>query len=173
MECNVIHSPLDPIFQVTYDVNGGVTGMLSERDHLPERLKEIIEEFEFSEAREKVELLLYYSERMPDLPDELGRGEDEMQLVEECMTPVYVAAQMEDNRMFFYFDVPPESPTVRGFAAILAEGLDGTSPQEVLNVPNNFFTAMGLEGVLTMQRMNGISAILAYMKRLAARALEG
>jgi cysteine desulfuration protein SufE len=80
---------------------------------------------------------------------------------------------MEDNRMSFYFDVPPESPTVRGFAAILAEGLDGTSPQELLNVPNNFFTAMGLEGVLTMQRMNGISAILAYMKRLAARALEG
>lgn len=147
--------------------------MLSDRDHLPERLKEIMEEFEFSEAREKVELLLYYSERMPDLPDELVRGEDEMQLVEECMTPVYVAAQLDENRMSFYFDVPPESPTVRGFAAILAEGLDGTTPQEVLNVPNNFFTAMGLEGVLTMQRMNGISAILAYMKRLAARALEG
>ncbi|MGW8251366.1 MAG: SufE family protein [Anaerolineales bacterium] len=139
---------------------------------LPERLQEIIEEFEYSEGREKVELLLYYAERMPDLPDNFFQNRDDMEFVEECMTPVYVAAQLKDNRMTFYFDVPAESPTVRGFAALMAEGLEGTTPQEVLTVPNDFFLAMGLENVLTMQRMNGISAILGHMKRLAARALE-
>lgn len=139
---------------------------------IPVRLQEIIEEFEYSEGREKVELLLYYAERMPDLPDTYREKREDMDLVEECMTPVHVAAEVKDQRMSFYFDVPAESPTVRGFAALIAEGLEGVTPQEVLEVPNDFFLAMGLEKVLTMQRMNGIAAILAHMKRLAARALE-
>ena len=74
--------------------------------------------------------------------------------------------------MHFYFDVPPESPTVRGYAALLAEGLDGLSPQEILAVPSDFYLEMGLAEVLTHQRMNGISAILAHMKRLAVAEIQ-
>jgi cysteine desulfuration protein SufE len=88
------------------------------------------------------------------------------------MTPVYVTAEANDNRLTFYFDVPEESPTVRGFAAILAAGLDDVTPEEVLKVPNDFFFAMGLDSMLTMQRMNGFSAILAHMKRLSAQSIQ-
>ena len=42
-----------------------------------------------------------------------------------------------------------ESPTVRGFASILSQGLDGATPEQVLKVPNDFFDHMGLEHVLT------------------------
>lgn len=147
--------------------------MSQTKNSIPERLQEIIEEFEYSEGREKVELLLYYSERMPDLPEHFREKRGDMELVEECMTPVHVAAEVKDHHMTFFFDVPAESPTVRGFAALIAEGLESATPQEVLEVPNDFFLAMGLEKVLTMQRMNGIAAILAHMKRLAAQVLEG
>ncbi len=140
---------------------------------LPARLQEIVEEFEYCEGREKIELLLAYAVRLPDLPDWLRDEHDTMEQVEECMTPVYVKASLQDGGMTFYFDVPQESPTVRGFAALMAEGLDGATPEQVLSVPNDFFYAMGLERVLTMQRLNGMGAILAYMKRLAAQALGG
>jgi cysteine desulfuration protein SufE len=90
-----------------------------------------------------------------------------MEPVPECMTPVFVQARQQDGRMHFYFDVPEESPTVRGFAALMAEGLDGTTPQEILAVPGDFFHSMGLDQVLTHQRLNGLGAILAHMKRLA------
>lgn len=73
--------------------------------------------------------------------------------------------------MFFHFDIPPESPTVRGFAVIAGEGLDGATPEEVLAVPNAFFREMGLDGVLSQQRLGGMAAILAHMKRLAVQAL--
>jgi cysteine desulfuration protein SufE len=95
-----------------------------------------------------------------------------MDQVHECMTPVFVQSQLQDGGMHFYFDVPPESPTVRGYAALLAEGLDGLSPQEILAVPNDFYLEMGLAEVLTHQRMNGISAILAHMKRLAVAEIK-
>jgi len=140
---------------------------------LPERLREIIEEFEYCEGREKVELLLEYAERLPELPDWLKDEHDTMEQVEECMTPVFVKASLQAGGMTFYFDVPQESPTVRGFATVMAEGLDGATPEQVLAVPNDFFFAMGLDRVLTMQRLNGMSAILAYMKRLAVQAEEG
>jgi cysteine desulfuration protein SufE len=74
--------------------------------------------------------------------------------------------------MVYYFDVPPESPTVRGYAAILGEGLRGATPEQVANLPGDFFQDMGLHKVLSHQRLRGISAILAYLKRLAREYLN-
>jgi cysteine desulfuration protein SufE len=69
--------------------------------------------------------------------------------------------------LFYHFDVPPESPTVRGFAATLQQGIDGSTPEQVQAIPIDFFLQMGLQEVLTGQRLFGISAILAHMKALA------
>lgn len=139
---------------------------------IPARLQEIIDDFQISEGREKVELLVYYSEQMPSLPPHLKERHEDMQQVEECMTPVFVKAEIKDRGMHFYFDVPPESPTVRGFAAIIAEGLDGATPEQILKVPSDFYQQMGLEQILTSQRLNGFLAILAHIKRLAAESLD-
>jgi cysteine desulfuration protein SufE len=141
------------------------------QETIPPRLEEIIEDFELCEGREKIELLLQFSENMPPLPERLRGSHDSMEQVQECMTPVFVKAETQDGKMHFYFDVPPESPTVRGFAAILAEGLDGLKPQEIIGVPNDFFFRMGLENLLTLQRLNGFAATLAHIKRLAAQQL--
>ncbi len=146
--------------------------MIDAQNQIPARLNEIIEDFQFVEGREKIELLIEYSEKLPSLPDYLQNEHETMDRVEECMTPVFVKAETIYGKMHFYFDVPRESPTVRGYAAILGEGLDGATPEEVLNVPNGFFLDMGLEKVLTGQRLNGISAILAHMKRLALAAQQ-
>lgn len=139
--------------------------------NIPARLAEIIEDFELSEGREKIEMLVDYSERMSPLPDRIAQNRNAMEEVPECMTPVFIAAETVDGGMHFYFDVPPESPTVRGFASILSQGLDGATPEQVLRVPNDFFYRMGLENVLTAQRLKGFSSILAHMKRLATEAL--
>jgi cysteine desulfuration protein SufE len=139
---------------------------------LPERLEEIIEDFKFSEGREKIELLVDFAERMPPLPESLTENHQNMEQVHECMTPVFVKAQLVNGGMHFYFDVPAESPTVRGFAAILAQGLEGTPPDQILNIPNDFYYTMGLNEVLTMQRMRGFDGILAHLKRLAVEAIN-
>lgn len=146
--------------------------MSEENEKIPTQLQEIIEDFAFCEGREKLELLLEYSERMPPLPEWLQEKHADMDQVQECMTPVYVQATTENGKMSFFFDVPAELPTVRGYAAIMAEGLQGATPEEVLSVPAGFYLQMGLEKVLTQQRLNGISAILAHMKRLALKTIQ-
>ncbi len=138
---------------------------------LPARLQEIVDEFQWAEGREKLELLLEYSRQMPELPERLRAARDTMEQVHECMTPVFVLAEREDQGLHFYFDIPQEAPTVRGYAGVLGVGLEGAQPEEVLHIPGNFYEEMGLQDVLTPRRLNGAHAMLAYLKRLATREL--
>jgi cysteine desulfuration protein SufE len=139
---------------------------------IPPQLSEIIEDFQWSEGREKLELLLQYAEELPPLPERFADKAKAMEPVEECMTPVFLQSELQDGKMVFFIDVPPSSPTVRGFASILIKGLEGLAPEEVLKVPADFFEKMGLDKVLTHQRLNGMSAILAHMKAQSVRHLE-
>ena len=139
---------------------------------LPPRLAEIVDDFTMAEGREKLEMLLQYSDGLPPLPDWLKGREADMEAVPECMTPVSVAAEMKDGGMVYHFIVPPESPTVRGYAAILAEGLNGVPPGQVLNLPADFYLQMGLQQVLTNQRLNGMAALVAHVKRLALEHIK-
>ena len=134
---------------------------------LPVRLQEIVEDFNYCEGQEKLEYLLEFSENLPPLPPKFeGKRKSEDQ-VHECMSPVFVYVEKENGRILYHFDIPPEAPTVRGFAAVLKEGLDSCTPQQIESVPNEFYLQMGLQNVLSGQRLNGIGAILRYMKELA------
>ncbi len=145
--------------------------MTDHSPQLPPRLQSIVDDFEQAEGRDKLELLLDFSAQMPPLPEHIAAQRESFDSVPECMTPVFVYAETTDGRLYFYFDVPPESPTVRGYAALMAEGLAGATPEQVLAIPGDFFNAMGLQQVISYQRIKGISAILAHMKRLAMQAI--
>ena len=145
---------------------------MENNEKLPPALSEIVEDFSWCEGREKLELLVQFSEMMPELPAWLNIDHETMDQVSECMTPVFIHVENENAHLKFYFDVPKESPTVRGFAAIMSKGLDGSMPEEILQIPNDFYLKMGLEKVLTHQRLNGLTAMIAHIKRLAALELE-
>ncbi|HFE66480.1 MAG TPA: SufE family protein [Chloroflexi bacterium] len=139
---------------------------------LPDRLKEIVEDFSFLEGREKLEYLLEFSENLPPLPRWLEGKQADMDQVHECMTPVFIYPERRDGRIFFHFDIPAESPTVRGFASILQQGLGWAAPEAVQAIPFDFYRQMGLQDVLSGQRLNGMSAMLAHLKNLAGGAGE-
>jgi cysteine desulfuration protein SufE len=140
---------------------------------LTPRLQEIVEDFEWCEGREKIELLIQFAQDMPALPDWMEDDHANLDQVHECMTPVFIRSETEDGKMRFYFDVPKSAPTVRGLASILGQGLEEATPEEILRVPGDFYLKMGLQDVLTHQRLNGFVGILAHMKRLATKELSG
>lgn len=147
--------------------------MVSNMSELPERLQEIVDDFAECEGTEKLEYLLEFAESLPPLPDWLQGESDNMQEVHECLTPVFVFGRTQNTHMHYYFDAPIDSPTVRGFATILMEGVNGSlTPQGVLDIPDTFYLATGLQKVLSGQRMNGMSTFLRYMKNIAAEELS-
>jgi cysteine desulfuration protein SufE len=92
-----------------------------------------------------------------------------MEQVHECQAPVFLHTEMVDGRVQFHFDIPPESPTVRGYAAILAAGLNGASPEEVIATPEDVYILLGLHEAITPQRLRGLHALMGYMKRQVRR----
>ena len=146
--------------------------MTSAQNGVPDALAEIIQEFRASDDREKLELLLEFSDGLPALPDHLESVKDQWEMVEECQSPVGIHAESDDGTMKFFFAIPESAPTVRGFASIMLEGTAGATPEAVLQIPSDFFVEMGLQKVLSPQRLNGIGAVLAHMKRLSVAHLQ-
>jgi cysteine desulfuration protein SufE len=72
-----------------------------------------------------------------------------------------------------FFDAPPESPTVRGFAGILREGLEGAPWEDVLAVPKDFYSGMGLGEVVSPLRLRGMGAILNRLQRQVREQVDG
>lgn len=139
---------------------------LQERiDRCPPALQAIIEDFRAAPPRDRMEYLIEYALSLPPLPDRYQAQRDSLEQVHECQTPVFLATEINDNAVYFYLDIPPESPTVRGYAAILVEGLNGTTPDAVLATPEDVYMLLGLHEVITPQRVRGLHALLGYMKK--------
>jgi len=60
---------------------------------------------------------------------------------------------------------PREAPTTRGFASILAQGLDGMTVDEVLAVPDDYPQTIGLNDAVSPLRIRGMTAMLGRAKR--------
>lgn len=138
---------------------------------LPPQLQEIVDDFASMSREEKLETLIGYAETFPPLPDRFKEARDQMEAVPECMTPVFLVAEKQPGGgILFHVDCPPQSPTVRGLAMILVNGLNGSSLEEILAVPADFFLPMRLEEAISQQRLNGFTAVLAHMKQAAVKA---
>lgn len=132
---------------------------------LPKRLQEIVETFSRGSRDLRAQGLLQYGDRLPDLPERLREDRDALEQVHECQTPFFLAVDVEgDGVVRLHFDAPEEAPTVRGYAGILHAGLDGARATEILEIPDDFYTQMGLAEVVSPMRLRGMSAIIARMK---------
>ena len=141
--------------------------------NLPPKLQEIVDDFATMTREDKIETLIAYAESFPPLPDWLLEERDKMEPVPECMTPVRLFGEKQpDGGVRFHFDIPPQSPTVRGLASILANGLNGLKPEEIISTPADFFVPMKLEEAITHQRINGFIGVLAHMKQAAVRLMD-
>ncbi len=132
---------------------------------LPPALEEIVEDFRFSPKEMRLQMLLDYSRGLPPLPERYADAHELLERVEECQTQFFVAVEVEGDCVHLFFDAPPEAPTTRGYAGILAAGLDGASVDEVLETSPDFALSMGLGELVSPLRLRGMSAILARIKR--------
>jgi cysteine desulfuration protein SufE len=133
----------------------------------PAALHDIIETFRSAAPAQHLELLMTYVGRLPALPEELQRSRDTMEQVDECMTPVFLAAQLRDGKVFYHIDVPSDAPTMRGFAGLLYVGLNGATPTAIAATPGDLCQQLGLHKALGSLRSRGFTALLRRMQRNA------
>jgi cysteine desulfuration protein SufE len=130
------------------------------------RLQEIAEDFGAVPDKERLQLLLEFSEELPPLPARYAERRDLLEQVPECQTPLFLAVEVDDDgAVHLFFDAPPEAPTTRGFAGILHAGLDGLGAAEILQTPGEFSSQLGLQDLVSPLRLRGMAAMLARIKR--------
>ena len=131
---------------------------------MPAALAEVVSEFAEVTGQDKLRLLLEFADELPDLPADLE--EAAMEPVPECQSPLFLHVDDEDRaNVRLYFSAPAEAPTTRGFASILASGLDGQPADDILAVPDDFYANLGLAALISPLRLRGMSAMLTRIKR--------
>lgn len=129
------------------------------------KIEEIIELFRDIDNETRLQLLLDYSKKLPAIPEKYRSIEQkEIHRIAECRTPVSLWIEVAEGKVYIYADVPAESPTVKGFIALLVASFNGLAAEEVENAPTNILQKTGLDKTLGMMRMQGLNAIYQRIK---------
>ena len=132
--------------------------------NMPAPLADVVSEFAEVNGQDKLTLLLEFANDLPELPADLE--EAAMEPVPECQSPLFLHVDAADrDHVRLFFSAPAEAPTTRGFASILAAGLDGQSATDILAVPDDFYSELGLAALISPLRLRGMSAMLTRIKR--------
>lgn len=147
-------------------------------DDLPAALASIREDFLALSVADRLQLLLEFSHGLPDLPPEYASRPELLEPVPECQSPIafFTAIETGDDgvdRVRFFASAPPGAPTSRGFAGILAEGIDGLTPQQVAEIPSDYPLTLGLAEAVSPLRVRGMTALLTRTKRQVAERVAG
>jgi cysteine desulfuration protein SufE len=133
---------------------------------LPEALAEIRDDFLAIEQGERLQMLLEFSLELPELPERYRDHPDLLERVVECQSPVFLFVEVDDaNIVHVFLTAPRESPTTRGFASILAQGLAGLTVEQVLAVPSDFPFDIGLTEAVSPLRLRGMTGMLGRIQR--------
>lgn len=133
---------------------------------LPAALAEIRSDFRELGIKDRLQLLLEFSNELPELPEQYQNHPDLFERVEECQSPVFIFVEIDDERVVhLWATAPKEAPTTRGFASILVQGLAGLTVDEVLAVPDDYPSDLGLTEAVSPLRIRGMTALLGRTKR--------
>jgi len=150
----------------------------------PPKLDKIIHLFEMLPEVERRETLVSYADSAKKQEPRDGEqfSLEDIRKDEECADTVGVYLQVdEQGKAHFRMSLGPEVQTLtRAMTSILCKGLDGATPQEVLDLPSDFVTRIvGAELVRVrsqttyyiLTRMKGICKVyLDRQRRLAPAA---
>jgi cysteine desulfuration protein SufE len=137
--------------------------MSSPETSLPPNLSSIVEKFKKrSDPKKRYEQLLWYAKKLEAMPEESKLEENKVQ---GCVSQVYITADMKDGKIWYQGD--SDAQLVKGLVALLIEGLNGLTPNEILEVTPDFIEETGLKVSLTPSRANGFYNIFQLMKKKA------
>ena len=137
--------------------------MSSSETGLPPNLARIVEKFKRrSDPKKRYEQLLWYAKKLEGMPEDSKIEENKVQ---GCVSQVYITADLEEGKIWYKGD--SDAQLVKGLVALLIEGLNGLTPNEIIEVTPDFIEETGLNVSLTPSRANGFYNIFQMMKKKA------
>jgi cysteine desulfuration protein SufE len=130
---------------------------------LPPALEQLVQRFQrVTDPKQRYEQLLSLAKRLAIFPEADKLPENK---VSGCASQVYITAELVDGKVKYQGD--SDSQLVKGLVALLIRGLDGLSPEQILQLTPDFIQATGLNVSLTPSRANGFYNIFRMMQQKA------
>ena len=134
----------------------GNEGIYFNLNNLVEKLKST------NDPKRKYEYILWLGKKLPSPNNEILIPKNK---VKGCVSEVYVKGTLKQGKI--YWQGFSDALITRGLLSFLIMGLNELSPQDILNLSNNFIEDTGLKKSLTPSRSNGFLNILIKMKSQA------
>lgn len=132
---------------------------------VPDTLAEFRDAFLETPEEDRLLLLLEFADELPPVSDEVANHPEMCERVAECQSPVYIYVEVVDGIVTMHATAPLEAPTTRGFASILAQGISGLTPDEVLAIPDDYPQSIGLTKAVSPLRIGGMTGMLMRAKK--------
>ena len=120
-----------------------------------------------NDPKRKYEYILWLGKKLPTPNNEILIPKNK---VKGCVSEVYVKGTLKQGKI--YWQGFSDALITRGLLSFLISGLNELSPQDILNLNNNFIEDTGLKKSLTPSRSNGFLNILIKMKSQANEFLN-
>ncbi|BBD79851.1 SufE family protein [Aerosticca soli] len=134
-----------------------------------EAQQQIIDEFAyFSDWSERYQYLIDLGKRLPPFPE---AWKTEANRVHGCQSQVWLVASGDASRL--HLAASSDSAIVSGLIALLLRVYADRPAAEILATEPVFIEAIGLGRHLSPTRANGLAAMLARIKDIAARVQAG
>lgn len=129
---------------------------------------EIIEEFSmFEDWNTKYEYIIDIGKELPLIDEKLKTDEYK---VSGCQSQVWICTEFKDGKVYFTAD--SDAIITKGIIALLIMVLSGQKPEDILNSDLSFVEKIGMKEHLSINRANGLSAMINRMKAETSKFIK-
>jgi cysteine desulfuration protein SufE len=129
---------------------------------------ELIEEFQFfDDWMDRYQYIIDLGLRLPEFPES---EKTDANKIRGCQSQVWFLASMNDDRL--HFQAISDAAIVSGLIAVLLRIYSDRKPQDILDTPADFVTALKLEQHLSPTRSNGLASMLQAIQAFAGEAAQ-
>jgi cysteine desulfuration protein SufE len=129
---------------------------------------ELIEEFQFfDDWMDRYQYIIDLGRRLPEFPE---AEKTDANKIRGCQSQVWFLAEMNGDRL--HLQAISDAAIVSGLIAVLLRIYNDRKPQDILDTPAEFVSALKLEQHLSPTRSNGLASMLEAIHAFAGEAVR-
>lgn len=130
---------------------------------MTERTTQIKNRFlQFKDWEDRYKELIVLGKQLADYPED---KRDEKFKVKGCQSQVWLYPEFKDGRVYLHAD--SDALLVKGIVGLLVSVYSDATPEEILATPPEFLKEVGITEHLSMNRSNGLAAMMKQIQMYA------
>lgn len=130
---------------------------------IQDRVGQVKERFlKFNDWEDRYKELIHLGRELSVYPED---KRDEKYKVKGCQSQVWLYPEFKDGKVTFFAD--SDAVLVKGIVGLLVNVYSDATPDEILSVKPDFLKEVGITEHLSMNRSNGLAAMMKQMQMYA------